>query len=99
MIKHIVLFKLQEFASLEEKDRKMQEIKSALETLPSIITEVKSLSVGITCNPNESHDIALETSFNSLEDLDIYAKHPDHVAVVKIIKPVVVNRACVDYEF
>ncbi len=98
MIKHIVLFKLKEFTSEDEKTAKLTEIKTALETLPPIIKEIKSMTVGINCNPNEAFDIALETTFNNLEDLEVYAKHPDHVAAGSIIREVLDSRACVDYE-
>jgi len=57
------------------------------------------MEVGINVNPNEAYDIALVTSFNNLEELEVYAKHPDHVAVGGIIRPVLEKRACVDYEF
>ncbi|MGL5620586.1 MAG: Dabb family protein [Tannerellaceae bacterium] len=50
-------------------------------------------------NPNETFDLALVTEFDSLADLDIYAKHPDHVAVAKIIGAVKADRSCVDFEF
>ncbi len=98
MIKHIVLFKLKEFTSEEAKTAKLAEIKAALEALPPIIKEIKSMTVGINCNTNESFDIALETTFNNLEELEIYAKHPDHVAAGRILREVLESRACVDYE-
>ncbi len=98
MIKHVVLFQLQEFSSAEAKTAKLDEIKSALEELPSKVNEIKSLKVGLNANPEEQYDIILETTFNNLEELDIYAKHPDHVAVGGIIRAVLEKRACVDYE-
>lgn len=99
MIKHIVLFKLSEFESAEAKTLKLNEIKSGLESLPSKITEIKYLEVGINVNPAEKYDISLTTEFNSLEELDIYAKHPEHVKVAVIIRAVLAERACVDYSF
>ncbi len=99
MIKHVVLFQLKEFTSESEKTKKLNEIKEALEALPAIIPEIKSLEVGINVNPAEQYDIALVTSFNNLEELEVYVKHPDHVAVGGIIRPVLEKRACVDYNF
>ncbi len=98
MIKHVVLFQLKEFESAEAKVDKLSEIKSALEALPPKVDVIKSLTVGINANPEEQYDIILETTFNNLEELDIYAKHPDHVAVGGIIRAVLEKRACVDYE-
>ncbi|MDD6210790.1 MAG: Dabb family protein [Bacteroidales bacterium] len=97
MIKHIVLFQLKPFASADEKMAKMQEIKSGLENLKGIIKELRSIEVGLNCNPNEKWDIVLVTTFDNMEDLDTYANHPDHLAVGKIIGPVKNDRACVDF--
>ncbi|MCU4177531.1 Dabb family protein [Carboxylicivirga sp. N1Y90] len=98
MIKHIVLFKLQEFENEAAKEAKQKEIKLGLEKLENIIPELKSIEVGINSNPEENFDIALSTTFNSMEDLATYAKHPDHLAVSKILRAVLESRSCVDFE-
>jgi hypothetical protein len=98
MIRHIVLFKLNPFVAETEKLTKLQEIKIGLERLPTLIPEIKLLSVGINTNPAEQYDLSLLTEFNSIEDLHAYAVHPDHVAVGKIIREVLEARACVDSE-
>lgn len=98
MIKHVVLFKLKAFENAAAKADKLNEIKIALEGLLGKIAELKSITVGINCNENESFDFALETTFDTMETMDIYAKHPLHVGVVTdIIKPVAESRTCVDY--
>lgn len=99
MIKHVVLFQLKEFSSNSEKAEKLNEIKLALEALPQKVNVINSLQVGININQTEEYDIVLNTTFNSLEDLGTYAKHPDHVAVSTIIRAVLEKRACVDFEF
>ena len=100
MVRHIVLFKLKAFDSETEKQAKMTEIKNRLEALDGIIPELKKIHVGLNINPAEKWDIVLETEFESLKDLDIYANHPDHVAVSKgIIGAVKEDRACVDFTF
>lgn len=98
MIKHIVLFKLKAFDSEAEKQAKMNEIKTRLESLTEVIPELKKIHVGLNMNPAEKWDIVLETEFTSLQDLDTYANHPDHVAISKnIIAAVKEDRACVDF--
>ena len=100
MIRHIVLFKLKEFATPEEKQAKMLEIKTRLEALKSIIALLRKISVDFNVNPDENWDLILTTEFDSMEDLATYASHPDHVDVAKnVIAPVKADRACVDYEF
>jgi len=97
MIKHIVLFKLKAFETKEVKNNKLEEIKSALLGLKNKIDVLKSIEVGINTNPAEQFDIALNTTFDSMDDLDVYAKHPDHLAAGKIIREVLESRSCVDY--
>ena len=50
-------------------------------------------------NPNEQFDLSLLSEFESMKDLEIYAKHPDHVAVGKVIREILDARSCVDSEF
>lgn len=98
MVKHIVLFKLKNTVLPEEKLRAMNDFKAAIEALPSKISAIRKIEVGLNMNPAESYDIALYSEFDSLEDVNFYAKHPDHVAAGKILADVKESRACVDYE-
>ena len=96
MIRHIVMFKLKEF---QTPAAKMQEIKDKLEALINKIDVLKMIRVDFNCNPAETWDIILTTELPTLEDVNTYANHPEHVAVAKgIIGPVKADRACVDYE-
>ncbi len=97
MIKHLVLFKLKAFESEAAKTEKIGEIKKCLEALPAKIKVIKGLEVGINMNPIEDFDIALRVDVESMEALEIYAKHPDHVACGAMLRPVMQSRACVDY--
>ncbi|MDD2799233.1 MAG: Dabb family protein [Bacteroidales bacterium] len=97
MVKHIVLFKLKEFESEEAKSSKLSEIKASLEGLTSKIEVLKSMEVGINANSSEMYDFSLTSEFEKMEDVEVYAKHPDHLAVAKIIREHLESRACVDY--
>lgn len=99
MVRHIVMFKLKEFASQVEKENKMKEIKESLEALINKIEILRRIEVKFNCNPAETWDIILITELDNLNDVNTYANHPEHVAVAKgIIGPVKADRACVDYE-
>ncbi len=98
MIKHVVLFKLVAFDDKATKIEKLNEIKSALEGLPPKIKEIISLEVGLNVNSVEAYDIALTVGVDSMEALEIYAKHPDHMACSGIIRPVLESRSCVDFK-
>lgn len=98
MVKHIVLFKLKDDASADEKLAAMNNFKKAIEALPAKISVIRKVEVGLNINPDEAWSIALYSEFDSLEDVKFYATHPDHVAAGKLIADVKESRACVDYE-
>lgn len=98
MVKHIVLFKLKEEVSADKKLAAMNAFKAAVESLPTKIDVIRKIEVGLNTNPAETWSIALYSEFDTLEDVKLYAVHPDHVAAGKLIAEVRENRACVDYE-
>ena len=98
MVKHIVLFKLKDTLSEEEKMDVMTRFKVAIEALPKQISFIRQVFVGLNCNPAETWDICLESTFDSLDDVKAYSVHPAHLAAAGIIKDVKVDRACADYE-
>ncbi|MDE5812023.1 MAG: Dabb family protein [Muribaculaceae bacterium] len=96
MVKHIVTFKLK--GSDEERRQAAEQFKAALEALPEQIDVLRSIEVGINSNPAESWDVVLTAVVDTMADVDVYAKHPAHVATAAIIGPCKESRACVDYE-
>jgi len=99
MVRHIVLFQLKKMESESAKLEVMNAFKNAIEALPKDINVIRSIEVKFNMNPAEIYDIALNSEFDSLEDVNFYAKHPLHVAAGKILAEVKESRACVDYEF
>lgn len=99
MINHIVLFKLKDYPK-EDKAKIIEELKTLLEGLKEKIDEVKYLEVGTNYELEaKSYDIALVSHFESLDDLDAYRVHPEHLKVVERIKETTLERAAVDYRF
>lgn len=99
MLRHVVLFSLQDFANEEEKVRQLFVIKRELEALPSLIPSLHALRVFFNQNPAETYDFLLEADVESLEELSLYANHPEHIRVANdFIKPYIKARACVDYK-
>ena len=97
MVKHIVSFKFSgDAATRLDYARRF---KSALEALPGQIEVLESIEVGINENPAESWDLVLTAVVPTMADVEVYAKHPAHVAAAGIIAPVKESRACVDYTF
>ena len=94
MITHLVLFKL--------KDRSPESIDTAREMLLALrqsVPVVRFLEAGVDClRLKRSYDIGLTVKFDSLADLDVYQKHPEHVKVVIYFKQVCEAVVSVDYE-
>ncbi|WP_374947445.1 Dabb family protein [Agreia sp.] len=98
MIRHVVAWKL----AAEDEEGKVAAaaaIQAALAPLPGIIPEIKSFSIG----PNVAYvdtnwDICLVADYDDLDGLETYQVHPEHLAAVEIIEPLVSMRANVDFE-
>lgn len=95
MVKHIVCFKLK--GSEEERRKIALQFADALMKLPEEIDVLQSMEVGINENPSEDWDVVLTAIVPSMKDVEIYAKHPAHIAAAGIIAGYKEARACVDY--
>lgn len=99
MIKHIVMWRLKEFANNSTKEENAYNLKNYLESLKDKILEIKSIEVGININKSEaSADVALYSEFESLEDLVKYQNHPEHKKIVSFVNEIRDERRVVDYE-
>ncbi|MFV0268348.1 MAG: Dabb family protein [Draconibacterium sp.] len=99
MINHVVLFKLKAYPA-EEKSQIIANVKAMLLGLKGKIDELKYIEVGENYElDSKSFDLALITHFESVEGLDVYRVHPEHVKVAAYIGGVVEARAAVDFNF
>jgi len=99
MIKHVVAFRIKKELGAEEKAEAMNKMKTLLEALPSKIDELQAAEVGINFNLTDAaFDVVLTTSHHSVEELNTYAGHPDHLEVLTYIRSVISERIVVDYE-
>lgn len=97
MVKHIVTFKLT--GTDEERRTIASEFKNALLKLPQVIEPLQSMEVGINENPAESWDVVLTAVVPTMEDVEVYAKHPAHIAAASLLAGHKADRACVDYVY
>ena len=94
MIVHIVLFQFKE----EHKKANMIQAKQMLENLMGAVPSLRSIDVGMNFSEEErAMDLSIITAFESKEDLEAYAVHPEHLKVVDFIKSVVDYSKVVDY--
>lgn len=99
MIKHVVMWKLKDFAEGADKARNAKRLKIELEALKALIPQVWHIEVGINCiDSDAAYDVLLYAVFKNEKDLDIYQNHPDHRAVAAFIGKVRENRVVVDYK-
>lgn len=99
MIKHIVVWKLKDFAEGADKTRNAQIVKAELESLKKKIPQIKQLEVGINIIPSDAaFDVSLYSAFKNEKDLDLYQKHPEHVKVASIITKLRESRVVIDYK-
>lgn len=99
MINHVVLFKLKEYPG-EEKSKVIAELKALLEGLRNKIDVLRFLEVRVNYELEaKSYDLVLLSHFETLDDLDEYRVHPEHLKVIKRIGETTVSRAAVDYKF
>lgn len=99
MVKHIILWKLQEDLSLEEKETVKADIKAGLEGLAGRIPGLLEIRVHTQGLPSSNVDLMLDSSFVDGAALKGYAVHPEHVAVADgRVRPYTAVRSCMDYE-
>lgn len=96
MVKHIVMFKLT--GTPEERLRVASAFRDALLALPEKIDVLRSIEVGLNQNPAEDWDVVLTAVVDTMADVDVYARHPAHVAAAGLLVGHKDLRACVDYE-
>lgn len=99
MVKHIILWKLKEELSEEEKLPIKKEIKAGLEGLQGKIPGLLAIKVYTDKLPSSNMDLMLDSTFENEAALKGYSVHPDHVAVANgKVRPFTAVRSCLDYE-
>jgi hypothetical protein len=101
MIKHIVMWKLKDFAEGSTKAENARKMKELLEGLKDSIKGIRRIEVGLninTSNAIDPFDIVLCAEFDSMEDLNVYQHHPEHMKVGDFIGKVRLERKVVVYE-
>ena len=99
MVKHVILWKLKDELSSEEKESIKAGIKQGLESLNGRIPGLLDIKVNTTGLPSSNVDLMLDSTFESFEALKGYSAHPEHVAVANgKVRPYTAGRYCLDYE-
>jgi hypothetical protein len=98
MIKHIVFWRLKTELSEDERDAALQRIKQGFEALPGKIPGLKHIEIGFDYGRGpDASDIVLYSEFETREDLAGYEAHPEHLALVPMVRDVRTEKRVVDY--
>jgi hypothetical protein len=96
MIKHIVMWQLEE---TQDRLKVSQEMKTALEALKDEIPEIIDIHVGINFNTSDRKaDVVLISTFESETALAKYQTHAAHARVGTFIKSVTKFGWVVDFQ-
>lgn len=98
MVKHIVLFRFRDNLSADVRTQAADSFRKGIMELKKSIPTIQNIEVGINMNHNEQWDICLNGEFKTLQDVIEYGKNPLHINVANILKPLISERSCVDYE-
>ncbi|MBQ4229344.1 MAG: Dabb family protein [Bacteroidaceae bacterium] len=100
MVKHIILWRLREDLTAEEKENVKKDIKAGLEGLAGRIPGLLDIRVNVDGRLETSNaDVMLDSTFTDEAALRAYAVHPEHVAVADSkVRPYTCLRTCLDYE-
>lgn len=96
MVKHIVMWKLKEFAAGADKKANAIQMKKKLEALQGVVPGAYKMEVGLNYNP-AGFDVVLYSEFNDHDALEGYQIHPEHIRVQEFVREVVSERASADY--
>ena len=97
MVKHIILWKLKESLTEEEKTAARAEAKCRLEALNGRIDGMISLKVVTDRLPSSNADMMLDSEFETVEALAGYQTNPLHLEAAGFVRSVVEARLCLDF--
>lgn len=99
MVKHIILWKLDEKFSDSEKVEIKKNIKTHLEGLHGKISGLNEIKVVTDGLATSTADLMLDSTFDSAADLKNYSVNPLHVEVADTyVRPFTAQRSCLDFE-
>ncbi len=98
MVKHIILWKLDEELSENEKNQVTTNAKRELEALVGKVPGLLSMNIEIGRLESSNADMMLDSTLENTEALKGYATHPEHVRVAnEFLSPYIVQRLCLDF--
>ncbi len=97
MVRHIVTWNFKEGLTDDDKKKAGQKFKEDIENLVGVVEGLVEANVIIEVLESSNAQILLNTLHKSINALEIYGTHPQHVLAGKTAKENFVSRQCVDY--
>lgn len=99
MVKHIILWKLKDEYTPDQKREIKKNIRVNLESLAGQIEGLLNIRVYTDALPSSNVDLMLDSIFRDADALDAYSTHPAHVAVADtFVRPYTASRSCFDFD-
>ncbi len=98
MITHIVLWNFIEGLTEEQKQEAARKMKTLLEPIKELVPG--TINIQVICNEisSSNREVALISTFESIEALQNYQNHPAHIEAGKYVRSITCDRACMDFE-
>lgn len=98
MVKHVILWNIDDKYTADDKTEIKKNIKASLEGLAGKIPGLIDIKVNIDGLSTSTVDLMLDSTFEDEEALETYSKHPLHVAAAdNFVRPFTSRRSCLDY--
>ena len=99
MVRHVILWKLKEELSADEKEKVRKEAKEHLEGLVGVVPGLREMHINIAGLGSSNMDLMLDALLDDEASLKGYSVNPNHVKVADTyVRPYTVVRSCFDYE-
>ncbi|MBE3002072.1 Dabb family protein [Nocardiopsis sp. HNM0947] len=93
-LRHIALFRWQDGVD----DAQIAEVERLLGALPAAVPELRSYSFGRDAGVSEgAFDFAVVADVDDEAGFVAYRDHPDHQAALAVIRPLLADRAAIQY--
>jgi quinol monooxygenase YgiN len=99
MIKHVVMWKLKDYAEGADKLSNAKKMLALLESCNNLVPGMLKLEAALASPELEAtYDVVLYSEFTDKAALDAYQNHPAHQAIKPFIGAVRSERQCMDFQ-
>jgi hypothetical protein len=99
MLKHIVMWKLKDFAEDADRQINARKMKTMLDACKKLTPGINAFEVAIAQPGLEAtYDVVLYSEFIDRAALNAYQSHPHHAALKPFFSAIREARQCMDYE-